>query len=338
MPTFEITSPDGKTYEVTGPEGSTKEQALEKVKAQHAGQPPADSRSTLADVAIEGGKGLLRGAASFAGDLGEAVMGPFGPSKHFANLKADIVGGERPTPDPSYGSQISHAAGIDPAPQTTPGKFASTTGEVVGNAASYLGPGSALVKGGAAVLSGIGSEAAGEAVEGFHSPALEAGARMVGGLAGAGGATAAAERNLTKLAEQLPTPKNIYDAANAGYDMLKKSNTRISPQGTQDLLATVKNDLHADNFRDYLAPATYRAIEELGSTGSATIGDLDGVRKLLNRVPGTNPTDREAARRAIQAIDDYLINVPVQHVISGDPARDAAILKHAQGNWALHKQ
>lgn len=341
MPTFEITSPDGKTYDVTGPEGSTKEQALEKVKAQHAAPPPADkppTRSTAADVAIEGGKGLLRGAASFAGTLGEAVMGPFGPDKHFQNLKADITGGEHPKPDAPYGEQISKAAGIEAAPQTTPGRFASTTGEVVGNPASYLGPGSALVKGGAAVLSGVGSEAAGELVEGQGSPALEAGARMVGGMAGAGAATVAAERNLTKLAAQLPTRDSIKAAANAGYDMLKKSNTRISEQGTQDLLANVKADLHAEHFRDYLAPTTYRAIEELGVNGSATIGDLDGVRRLLNRVPGTNPTDKAAAAQAIKAIDDFLVNVDPAHIVSGDPARDAAILKHAQGNWALHKQ
>src|SRR5712691_3306020 len=98
MPTFEITSPDGKSYEVTGPEGSTKEQALERVKSQHNAALAAPS--TTMDVLKEGGKGLLRGAASFAGDIGEAVMGPFGPSKHFANLKADITGGERPKPDP----------------------------------------------------------------------------------------------------------------------------------------------------------------------------------------------------------------------------------------------
>lgn len=338
MPTFELEK-DGKSFEVEAPNQAAALQALPHIGGGAPAQPDAaPARSTLADVAIEGGKGLLRGAASFAGDLGEAVMGPFGPSKHFQNLKADITGGERPKSDPSYGAQIEHAAEIEPAPQTRPGRFASTTGEVLGNPASYLGPGSALVKGGAAVLSGIGSEAAGEAVEGFKSPALEAGARLVGGLAGAGSATASAERNLTKLAELLPTPEKIKAAATAGYDMLKASNTRISPQGTQDLLAAVKNDLNADHFRDYLAPSTFRAIEELGTTGSASIGDLDGVRKLLGRVPGTNPTDREAARRAIQAIDDFLINVNPQYVVSGNPARDAAILKHAQGNWALHKQ
>jgi len=36
MPTFRITSPDGKTYRVTAPEGSTQEEALARVKAQHS--------------------------------------------------------------------------------------------------------------------------------------------------------------------------------------------------------------------------------------------------------------------------------------------------------------
>ena len=37
MPTFEITSPDGKVYEVTGPEGSTPDQALAQVQAEAQG-------------------------------------------------------------------------------------------------------------------------------------------------------------------------------------------------------------------------------------------------------------------------------------------------------------
>jgi hypothetical protein len=39
MPTFRVTSPDGKTYEVAGPEGSTAEQAMAQVQAQLAAAP-----------------------------------------------------------------------------------------------------------------------------------------------------------------------------------------------------------------------------------------------------------------------------------------------------------
>lgn len=42
MPTFEFTSPDGKTYEVEGPDGSTHEQAFEVLQKQLGGQQPAE--------------------------------------------------------------------------------------------------------------------------------------------------------------------------------------------------------------------------------------------------------------------------------------------------------
>jgi hypothetical protein len=44
MPTFRVTSPDGKTYEVTGPEGSTAEQAMAQVQAQLGASPPAQEK------------------------------------------------------------------------------------------------------------------------------------------------------------------------------------------------------------------------------------------------------------------------------------------------------
>src|SRR5882672_7037988 len=72
-----------------------------------AAKPQAPARSTLGDIAAEGGKGLLRGAQNLAGDLGEAVMGPFGPSHHLANLKATLGYGERPAAEPSYGQQLA---------------------------------------------------------------------------------------------------------------------------------------------------------------------------------------------------------------------------------------
>jgi len=338
--TYKIQAPDGNSYSIDGPAGASDDQVREQVMKQHPGADKAVEPSTTMDVLKEGGKGLLRGAASFAGDVGEAVMGPFGPSHHAGNLLADIRGEKPAPPDPTYGQQISKAAGIEPSAKTTVGKYAGATGEVLGNPASYLGPGSAALKVGAGTASALGSEGAGQLAESAGAgQGVQTAARLAGGLIGGVVPSAAvAERNLSKLAAQLPTRESIKDAATAGYDMLKQSNVRISPQGTQDLLTSVKNDLHADHFRDYLAPTTYRAIEELGSSGSATIGDLDGVRRLLGRVPGTNPTDRAAANKAISAIDDFLTNVPAQHVMSGDPARDAAILKNAQGNWALHKQ
>lgn len=329
MPTFELEK-GGKTYEVEAPNQAAALGALPHIESAGMAKQGGAAPSSTMDAIKEGGKGLFRGAMGVVGSVADEFMEPF---RETAAMFGVSRKGEK-----SVGPAAIAASGAEASPKTTAGKYAGNIGEVAGNPLSYIGPGSLLLKGGAAVLSGAGSEAAGELVEGSGSPALEAGARMVGSLAGPAGATAAAERNLTRLAAQLPTRETIRDAARAGYRMLEQSDTRISPQGTQDLLSTVQNDLHASNFRDYLAPQTYRAIEELAVNGSATIGDLDGVRKILNRVPATNPTDREAARRAIDAIDNYLSNVPQQHVLSGDPARDAAILRYSQHSWAIHKQ
>jgi len=126
-------------------------------------------------------KGLGRGLAGFVGDLGEATMGPFGPSQHAANLMADLGFGERPKPEAPYGAQITHAVGIeDPKPGYT-----GTIGEFLGNPASYFGPGGPLRKMLLGAASGAGSEAAGEATEGtgLEGPARIAGALAAGPLA-----------------------------------------------------------------------------------------------------------------------------------------------------------
>lgn len=141
----------------------------------------APQNGGLLNAAKEGGKGLLRGAAGFAGDLGEAVMGPFGPSHHLANLKADLGFGEQPAPEPGYGQQIAQAAGIEPDHTAgTAGRYAGSVGEFLGNPSTYFGPGGWLSKTLMGAASGAGSEAAGQAAEGSKYEGL---ARMAGAFA-----------------------------------------------------------------------------------------------------------------------------------------------------------
>jgi hypothetical protein len=331
MPTYKISAPDGNSYSIEGPSGATDEQVREQVLKQHpdAGKPgpPEEQRSGIGDFIRSIPRGAVTGLMTAGSALAGATAGEMGQP----GLQAEI-------PGPKQSTELieRNVTGNLPKPQGRAGRFGEAVGEVLGNPASYVGPGSLALKVGAGTASALGSEGAGQLTEGTP---LETPARLVGGVvAGTAGATFASERNLAALAAKLPTAEKIYEGANAGYEYLKKSGTTISQEGTLDLLNTVKSDLHADHFRDYLAPSTYRAIEELGSTGNATIGDLDGVRRLLNRVPGTNPTDKEAARRAVDAIDHFLSNVPDHYVLSGNPSADAAVLRHSQGMWAIHKQ
>jgi hypothetical protein len=143
--------------------------------------PMAQAAPSLLDRAKEGVKGLARGAEGFVGDLGEAVMGPFGPSHHAANLMADIGLGQRPAPEPTYGQQLAHATGVESKKPS----YEGTIGEFLGNPSTYFGPGGWLRKMLMGTASGAGSEAAGEAAEGtgWEGPARTAGALAAGPVA-----------------------------------------------------------------------------------------------------------------------------------------------------------
>jgi hypothetical protein len=188
MPTFEITSPDGKTYEVTGPEGATKEQALEKVKAQH-GAAPADQPSSVGDFFKSIPRGLAEGMGSFvslgsrmvdpesAMQMGMTGQDPFAMSKASGEYTDKAVKGAIET--------AQEKTGLLPEPQTRAGRFGRTVGEFAGNPLSYVGPGGLPLKAGGAIASALTSEAAGQLTEGH--PSIEPWARVLGAVVGGAG-------------------------------------------------------------------------------------------------------------------------------------------------------
>lgn len=305
--------------------------ALASARARAAGDlPPVEGRSTAADVAIEGVKGLARGAAEFVGTMGEAATAL---PRHVGRL---IAGEPLAQPEPSYGERISKATGIERAPETAGGRYAATIGEVAGHPLSWVGPGSLIVKGLAALASGAGSETAGHAFEGTP---LEAPARFLGGFAGPATATVSAETNLAKMRAMLPDREAIKDAASQIYKALETSNVRISPAGMDDLVTQIKTDLNKSGFRSWAgAPGApiFTTVEELATSGGSTQG-IDAVRKVLGRYK-PDPANAVAADHAIDAIDDFMMHVDPKYVVSGNPQQDAQALKFAQSLWASNKQ
>jgi hypothetical protein len=70
MPTFDFTSPEGKTYSVEGPEGATQDQAFQMLQ-QHIGQ-PQDKIGYAEDAAKSIGSGLATATAGTLGAAGDA--------------------------------------------------------------------------------------------------------------------------------------------------------------------------------------------------------------------------------------------------------------------------
>jgi hypothetical protein len=306
----------------------------------NAGAAPEQDRS-VADVGEEGTKGLLRGVADFAGTMGEAVMGPFGPSKHFQKLKADITGSEPPKPDPTYGEQITKAAHIEAKPETDPGRYAGAIFETLGNPATYPGVGSTALKIALGALSSIFSESAGEfAKKADLGGGAEAALRVGGAVLGGGvGGLAASERGLSKLAAELPGRTETKAASSQIYKALEESNVRISPAGMDVLTGEIKTDLIGAGFRNFPGASgavTLQLVDELKTSGGSIQG-IDAVRKALGKYKA-NPAEAEAADRAIDAIDDYFMRVDPKFVMSGNPQEDAQALRYAQSLWATNKQ
>ena len=135
---------------------------------------------SLGHTAMEGVKALGRGAEGFLGTMGEAAMGPFGPTHTLGNVMADFGLGERPATEPGYGQQLAKATGMEANPQSTAEKYVGSIGETLGDPSTYFGPGGWFAKGLMGAASGAGSEAAGQATEGTS---LEPWARIAGGMA-----------------------------------------------------------------------------------------------------------------------------------------------------------
>ena len=195
----EITDPDVlKQFSATSsaPSGLVTDPEILK---QFGVEPPA---STAADVAKSGGIGLAKGAIAGVGAAGDvrglasaatdylgkkigaspegvqtfkdyaekaARMTPFGSVLSSAPSSSDIQ------------NRVEGVTGEFYKPKTTAGKYAETTGEFLGNPATYLGPGGVLAKGATAIGAGLGSEAAGQLAKGSkYEPLI----RVIGGVAG----------------------------------------------------------------------------------------------------------------------------------------------------------
>lgn len=193
MPTFEITSPDGRTFQVDGPEGSTKEQALEKVRSS-LGKPAETPEATKAPPVTAGERteatkgGVNRGIAGLlgmpvdtieniinmgmaaygagtgkGGDAPQPIQGSFGGSQSIARGMEGLgINTKNPRPDDAA-SRMLNSAGVIAGGSVVPGAGVGRTAAAAAGGAlagEALGPEYAGV---GAMLPGAATPAAGAA-------------------------------------------------------------------------------------------------------------------------------------------------------------------------------
>jgi hypothetical protein len=141
----------------------------------------------------------------------------------------------------------------------------------------------------------------------------------------------------------LPTAEELKAAANTGYDTARGLGVDIKPEAVAGTVQTLAQNLEKDGINAKLAPKTFGIINELAAppAGSvATIANLETARRSLGHAAQDflNPTEKMAASRAIQHLDDYLGSIPQADVLAGDAAQASKILSEARANYAASKR
>jgi hypothetical protein len=333
MPVFELQHPDGRTFRVDAPDIDAAAPAV-------GNMPPA--ASVPADIAKQLGSGAAIGLAALPGAI-PRVLDAAGRGVDWALTKlmpnsakvqemhqeelkrqalVDAMAGNRPE---------SVVAAQVPQAQTTAGQFARTAASFVPAMAAM--PGSMARNVATGALSGLGSEGAGQMMEGTS---WETPGRIIGGLTGgAAGAKVLAPRPVPG-----PTIGQVKEAASAGYKNPAIEPVVFKPQVIENLASQISGELRRARLNARLAPQTHALVQEMRQpvTGSTfhRIEDVDATRQILGRLArnSSNPIEQAAASKAIDRIDKYMANLPQSHLIVGDAVAANAMLREARANYA----
>lgn len=150
----------------------------------------------------------------------------------------------------------------------------------------------------------------------------------------------------------LPTPKALAPAkvaeapsiaelkatAKAAYESPEVKAVQIQAQAAPRLSGTIKTNLNDMGIDENLAPKTFGIVSKLEDVPSGsflTVDNLRSLRRTLGRAAASpDPTERLAAKSAMQHVDEFLSNLPASDTIAGDPAAASAILKEANANYS----
>lgn len=140
-----------------------------------------------------------------------------------------------------------------------------------------------------------------------------------------------------------PDTSAFFDAADNHYANMRGFGVEIDPKAVNRVADNITNELLAEGYRPRNAPKVFDAIEELRNPQGKNheISDIDSVRKVLGKAR-LDPSERDAARRTIGHIDDYIANLGnnLQDVVVNPQfaGRVASEAQAARANFAVGKR
>jgi len=352
MPTFDFTSPDGKSYSVDGPDGATPEQAYQ-ILQSHLGAPtPQVGMAEDAGKAVASGLGNATiGTLGMAGDLtnlgakgieaaSNYISGKLGYEPYHSS--GDSILNKIPTSESIKATVTDPIVSPDYQPQYATGKVLKTGAEflpaIVGGPESL---GQKLLTRVAAPA--LASEGAGALTEGT---AAEPYARAAGALAGGVGASAAAQKFKAMAAARqaqnaIPSAEDLLASGSNKFEAVKASDAVIKPSSVEQMAKDIKTEMLNEGKHPTSEgqAGVFNALDRLEAMGHAPGGvtpkDMEVIRKnLVDLKPNllAGPT----ARMATDKFMEKYANLGNGDLLNG--SNPFPTLKEAIGDWAAGKR
>lgn len=147
-------------------------------------------------------------------------------------------------------------------------------------------------------------------------------------------------KNLQIKVPKAPTAEALKNAADAGYTGARATGATYPGEAVGAAAQQAISGLQNDGILPELAPQTHSILGKLANPPDgpvATIGSLDAARKALNRIGGNfqNPTEQEAARRAIKTVDQIIQNGATPPPVAGTSPAAAAGAANGSGTGGV---
>lgn len=145
-------------------------------------------------------------------------------------------------------------------------------------------------------------------------------------------------KTLTRGQPKVPTAQELKAASSAGFDQARNLGVDYSAEAVKSMGDDIARSLEADGFFAELAPKTHSILSRLKEPPEGSVSSLDNLvtlRKTLQEAGGSSdPTERAAASRAINALDDFIAQADPSSVVAGPAPAASALLQDARGNYA----
>jgi hypothetical protein len=141
---------------------------------------------------------------------------------------------------------------------------------------------------------------------------------------------------------KVPTAQELKAAGSAGFDAARNLGVDYAPEAVKSMTDDIARSLQDDGFDGITAPKTSALLAKAGAIPEAedgavvtSLNNLISLRKALQEAAGSgDASERAAASRAINAVDEFISAADPPGVVAGAASTAGSVLDAARGNYA----